>query len=185
MFTIFNLLNSEKVPENISNYFFKYLNVYKETKDGNWLKKINLSKIEFYYCFDMTNKNQVFGAYEPLIANNKIFIKPFDTQLLCGKKYQDENTIINYIELLIPTVIHELYHKYQSQKFTKILYILLANPIWRQITLENSADDLTDKAYIWIDRYSLEQTNIKFAELHKKYYQDNFNAEKKEFIKRV
>jgi hypothetical protein len=84
----------------------------------------------------------------------------------------------------MPTVIHELYHKYQAKKYTVILYLILAIHLWRQLALEDSADRVTDKAYNWIEDLEKQNTKNRFNELHKKYYGDNYDVNKQEFIDR-
>jgi hypothetical protein len=83
MFTIFHLLDSEKVDKQVSDKILEFLTLYKNTENGKWLNKLNLDEIEFYYCNHLDYVN--LGSYEPLIANNKIFIKPIAKNLFTRK----------------------------------------------------------------------------------------------------
>jgi hypothetical protein len=132
----------------------------------------------------MNNENMHLGAFEPLLAGNTVFLRPFNELSLTGKEYQDAITIDNYVTFLFPTVVHELFHKYQSQCLTIPGYIILAIPIWRELTLEMYTDKVTDYAYDWIDKYSKNKFQEEFNNLHKKYYGENFDVESKSFIDR-
>ena len=70
----------------------------------------------------------------------------------------------------MPTIIHELYHKYQAKKYTVPVYIILAIHLWRQFTLENHTDKITDDAYDWIAKLEKQNFQKRFNDLHKKYY---------------
>lgn len=83
MFTIFHLLDSELVEQQVYEKILEFLTLYKNTENGKWLNKLDLSEIKFYYCNNLDNKK--LGSYEPLIANDKIFIKPIDKNLLNRK----------------------------------------------------------------------------------------------------
>ena len=83
MFTIFHLLDSELVEQQVYEKILEFLTLYKNTENGKWLNELDLSEIQFYYCNNLDNKK--LGSYEPLIANDKIFIKPIDKNLLNRK----------------------------------------------------------------------------------------------------
>lgn len=84
MFTLFNLLNSIQVTDEERDMVFSYIDKYKESIYGGWLNNLNLSNIEFYWCKDMNEKNNVLGAWNPLFYNS-IYVKSIDKSKLTRK----------------------------------------------------------------------------------------------------
>lgn len=72
--------------------------------------------------------------------------------------------------LIVPTVLHELYHKYQSKKYGNLIYSLLAFPLWREFIIEKSAYAVSDIAYDWILNEINNEFNFKYLELNVQFY---------------
>jgi len=169
MFTLFNLLNSEKVTDTEREKILYYINKYKETNNSNWLNSLDLSKINFYWCKDITDENNVLGAWNPLFYND-IYVKSIDKSKLNGNKFNDQLVYDFHFGLIIPTIFHELYHKYQCKKYTLPIYALLAIPLWREYTIEKSAYKISDNASDWIMILDEENFKKEFNKLHLDFY---------------
>ena len=169
MFTLFNLFNSEKVTEYERTIILSYISKYKETKDSEWIHNLDLSKINFYWCKDMIDKNNILGAWNPLFYNN-IYIKSIDKSKLTGNTYNDELVYDFHFGLVIPTILHELYHKYQCSKYTLLIYALLALPFWREYTIEPNAYKISDDASDWMMILDEEQFIQEFNKIHLDFY---------------
>lgn len=173
MFTIKSLFNSEKVTDAEKDIIISYISAYKDTNFGQWIINLDLSKINYYWCKDMTDQNNVLGAWNPLFYNN-IYLKYFDKSKLTGNKYKDQLIYDFHFGLIIPTVFHEMYHKYQCQKFTLPIYAILAFPIWREYTIEPSAYKISDNASDWMMLLDEQQFKDCFNELHLDFYRIKF-----------
>lgn len=181
MFTLFNLLNSNQVTETERDMIFSYINKYKESSYGNWLNNLNLSNIKFYWCNDMTDQNNILGAWNPLFYND-IYVKSIDKSKLNGNKFNDQLVYDFHFGLIIPTILHELYHKYQCKKYTLPIYALLAIPLWREYTIEKSAYKISDNASDWIMILDEEKFKEEFNKLHLDFYGLNYDIDNQQFI---
>jgi hypothetical protein len=76
--------------------------------------------------------------------------------------------------LIIPTVLHELYHKYQCKTYGNLIYSLLAFPLWRDFIIEKSAYAVSDIAYDWIQDEINNEFNLKYLELNVQFYRVKF-----------
>lgn len=146
------------------------------------MNNIDISKLNFYWCNDMTDSNFILGAWNPLFYNN-IYLKYFDKSKLTGNKYKDELLYDFHFGLIIPTVFHEIYHKYQCKKYTLLLYAILALPFWREYTIEKSAYKISDDASDWLMVLDEEKFKEEFNKLHLDFYGLNFDIDKQQFIK--
>jgi len=121
-FTI-NLKYCEPLSNSERNYFIDKVNLIISCDNRfNILKSINLNQIEFYWCNNMNTNNGILGCFSQFHPN-KLF--------LAQNKF--------YKEGLISTVIHELTHKYQYEKFGFLKYSSLNIPFIRELYLEKEA----------------------------------------------
>ena len=158
----------------------KYFDLYKNSELGEWFEDIDTSKLTFYWCKGMNNENQVLGAWNPLFYNS-IYLKWFDRSKLTGNEILDETKYDSHFSLVIPTVLHEIYHRHQCDTYTLIPYSILALPFWREYTIETSAYKISDDAFDWMQKLDQEKFNIRFNELHKTYYGDDFDLTTRKF----
>lgn len=173
MFTLFNLLNSEKVTEHERSIILSYISKYSETYNSDWLNKLDLSKINFYWCKDMTDENNVLGAWNPLFYNN-IYIKAIDKSKLTGNTYKDQLVYDFHFGLIIPTILHELYHKYQCSTYTILIYSILALPFWREYTIEPAAYKISDNASDWMMILDEQEFKDNYNKIHLDFYRIKF-----------
>ena len=137
---------------------------------GAFLKKINYKKFIYKWCYNMSTDN-VLGCWS-LLMPKSIFLVPPEINNF-SKEYQ----LYNHLGIIIPTLIHELYHYYQfTTKLTPLLYIICCLPGLRNLIIEPSAYELTDKVSEWIIKIqNIEYSNWQ-KELYIKYYgNDNYD----------
>ena len=97
-----------------------------------WLKELPLDRISFRFCPTITESNDVMGAFT-ILHPLSVFLRddPERITTLKGRSF--------WIELLFPTILHELRHLWQFQKYPG-LYILCSIPGLRLLTLERDAE---------------------------------------------
>lgn len=135
MFTLFDLPESYDVPENERNRMLRRVKQFAQLPEGEWLNAINWQAVNLKWCCGMTQENGVMGCF--VFATNTIYLMPEDVYV-SGKNS-------GWAELIVPTLLHELRHKYQFER-NKLLYILCCLPILRELTIEKDADKITKKA---------------------------------------
>lgn len=146
MFTILSLFKSKGFTREQHTYLHKLLSQYRKTPQGSWLHDIYLTGFTFKWCEDMNTDNGVLGAFSPLFKYS-IFLMPQDTQA------QQELSNF-YIQLMFPTVVHQLKHAWQYfYKEGAILYTLKSLPVVRLFTIQPEADKQTQKAQAWLNEY--------------------------------
>lgn len=91
----------------------------------------------------------------------------------------DEYQLYNHLGIIIPTLIHELYHYYQfTTKLTPLIYIICCLPVLRNLIIESSAYELTDKVSEWMIKIQSIEFSKWQEELYMKYYgNDNYDIE--------
>lgn len=109
-------------------------------------------------------------------------MKWFDRSKLTGNEILDETKYDSHFSLIIPTALHEIYHRHQCDTYTLIPYSVLALPFWREYTIETPAYKISDDAFCWMQKLDNEKFKARFKEVHLKYYGDNFNVETRKFI---
>ena len=135
MFTLLDLPDSYEIPEAERKRMFRIAEKYASLPQGDWMNAINWRGINLKWARGMTPENGVMGCYVPFA--NTIYLQPEDVYL-SGKGSQ-------WPELMVPTLIHELRHKYQYEG-NKLLYILCCLPFLREYTLEKDAYRITQFA---------------------------------------
>lgn len=181
MFTIFSCFNSELINGKALEILQYMIEKYKCTENGKWMNNIDTSKLKFYWCNDMTDENEVLGSWS-MFFYNKIFIKALDKSVLTGNEQIDKLTYEGHFNLIIPTVFHEIYHRYQCQKLTPFLYIVAAFPYIREFTIEPPAYKISDNAYDWLQQLEQKRFEKTKVELHTYFYGSNFNNDTLTFI---
>lgn len=180
MFTIFSCFNSEPVEEKVYKILISIIEKYKETLDGKWMNNLDFSKLKFYWCKSMTDENEVLGCWTMLFYN-KIFIKAMDKSQLSGNEQIDRMKYEAHFNLIIPAVFHEIYHRYQCQKLTPLIYSFVSFPYIREFTIEPPAYKISDNAYDWISKLDQEYFEYKRNALHEYFYGNNFDLINLEF----
>lgn len=156
MFTIFDLIKSYDVNDEQRIKLFRRIKQFSEIEEGKWLNSINWQAVHFKWACNMTMDNGVMGCY--VFVNNTIYLMPEDVY--------DSGANSSWVELLVPTVIHELRHKYQYEK-SKALYILCALPLLREITIEKDAWKFTKIAENFCEEITASEDSFKFFERQK------------------
>lgn len=137
MFTLYDLLDSYEVPESERNRMFRRVNQFAQTENGEWLNAINWRGVNLKWALGMmTRKKSVLGCY--VFKSNTIYLQPEDVYN-SGKGSQ-------WPELMVPTLIHELRHKWQYERNRLAYRLLCWLPILRKWTLERDAEKITKKA---------------------------------------
>ena len=181
MFTIFSCFNSELINGKALEILQYMIEKYKCTENGKWMNNIDTSKLKFYWCKSMTDENEVLGSWTMLFYN-KIFIKALDKSVLTGNEQIDKLTYEGHFNLIIPTMFHEIYHRYQCQKLTPFLYAIVSFPYIREFTIEPPAYKISDNAYDWLQQLEQERFEKTKFELHSYFYGSNFNNDTLAFI---
>ena len=148
MFTLFDLPNSYEIPESERQRMFRRVEQFAKLPGNDWLNSINWQAVNLKWANGMTPENGVLGCF--VFWTNTIYLQPEDVYN-SGKGSQ-------WPELQVPTLIHELRHKWQYER-NKLLYILCCLPILREITIERDAEKITKKADEFceaMDRYEAE-----------------------------
>lgn len=169
-FTIFDLLKSEKIPEQELKMMFKYFDDYIDWSDDEWIETLKLQKIKFYWCDSMTDENKVLGAWS-FITPNSIYLKAPNRTELTGNFYKDKPYWDGHFNLIFPTLLHELYHMYQFKTFTIFLWPFIATPVIREFTIEPPAYKISDEAMDWM----LDYQNREFEQIRKMLYADVYD----------
>ena len=181
MFTIFSCFNSELINGKALEILQYMIEKYKCTENGKWMNNIDTSKLKFYWCNDMTDENEVLGSWS-MFFYNKIFIKALDKSTLTGNEQIDKLTYEGHFNLIIPTMFHEIYHRYQCQRLTPFLYAIVSFPYLREFTIEPPAYKISDNAYDWLQQLEQERFEKTKFELHSYFYGSNFNNDTLAFI---
>ena len=129
----------------------------------------------------MTDENEVLGSWS-MFFYNKIFIKALDKSTLTGNEQIDKIKYEGHFNLIIPTMFHEIYHRYQCQKLTPFLYAIVSFPYLREFTIEPPAYKVSDNAYDWLQQLEQERFEKTKFELHSYFYGSNFNNNTLTFI---
>jgi hypothetical protein len=125
--------NIERCNSDERDYFYRALIKISDFKEFAWLKKIDIQNIYLYWCYKMGLANGIIGCFS-LFYPNRIFLSP---QKNCK-------------EFLISTLIHEVYHLYQYEKYGFVLFSLFSLPIIRNVLLERNAryyENVFDEKY--------------------------------------
>ena len=181
MFTVFSCFNSEQIDGKALEILQYMIEKYKNTDNGKWMNNINTSQLKFYWCKSMTDENNILGSWT-IFLYNKIFIKALNKEELTGNEQIDKLKYECYFNLVIPIVFHEIYHRYQCQKLTPLIYAIVSFPLIRESTIEPSAYKVSDNAYDWLQKLEQERFEKTRKDLHSYFYGDNFNNDTLSFI---
>lgn len=151
MFTLFDLPESYDVSENEQNRMFRRVNQFAQLPEGEWLNSINWRAVTLKWACGMNQENGVMGCY--VFANNTVYLQPEDVYM--SSKYS------SWPELITPTLIHELRHKWQYER-NKLLYILCCLPFLREITIERDAWKTTQSAQDFCDKLDAAEASAEY-----------------------
>ena len=149
MFTSISLLKKYRMPFADRQTMFWLLGCLEKRERYAWLQKINWRGCEYFYCYGMTQKNGVMGAYLSLFRN-RIYLYPGMGDLTLEDHFAQKAlynaelmkhpaTRSTWGCLIASTAVHELYHRYQRLKLGAVLYTLAALPGIRELVLEGAA----------------------------------------------
>ena len=132
MFTIFDTFESYPMDENDRKILKEMLEIAMKDSVFQWLKELPLDRISFRFCPAITDSNSVMGAFT-LLHPLSVFLRddPERITTLRGRSF--------WIELLFPTIVHELRHLWQFRTHP-ILYVLCGIPGVRFLTIERDAE---------------------------------------------
>jgi len=141
MFTIFHTYFTRYPMLSISRErLLDWLDFYAATTDGVWLKSIDYRHdVTFYWC-DAMRDSDVMGAKD--LLGNTIYLQNESPDAMSNPHWDPAN----WAMLIAPTAIHELRHLWQRRKLGIALYIVLAFPWLREVTIEKDAWRITKAA---------------------------------------
>ena len=137
MFTLLSCKNSTKFTQLQRNRLIHLIELFEATPEGSWLKDFDWRSFQFYWCPAMTVDNGIMGCYTPLFGD-KVFLMQNELQASDNKaRVQSSDTY--WVDLLFSTTVHELRHAWQRRHFGPVLYMVLAIPLIRELTIEPDA----------------------------------------------
>ena len=152
MFTIFHSLSSKQAPQPFSTRLLYLLNWYQQQPQGQWLRSINIGAMKYCFCQSMTVQNGIMGAFSPLKSDTITLMAGTNFYgqdgILTKQKLDsmDEAALQGWAQVIAPTAIHQLRHKWQSLKYGPVIYTFLSFPFLREFTIESDADFITAQA---------------------------------------
>ena len=135
MFTLFDLPNSYEIPEAERQRMFRRVEQFAKLPGNDWLNYINYHGVNLKWANGMNQENGVMGCF--VFATNTIYLQP--------ENVYESSKYSGWAELIAPTLIHELRHKWQYER-NRIGYILCCLPFLREITIERDAWRITELA---------------------------------------
>lgn len=151
MFTLFDLTDSYEIPEAERNRMFRRVKQFSQIPEGEWLNAINWRAVNLKWANGMTQENGVMGCF--VFATNTIYLMPEDVYV-SGKNS-------GWAELIAPTLIHELRHKYQFER-NKLLYIFCCLPFLREWTIEKDAWKTTQFAQEFCEKLDAAEASAEY-----------------------
>lgn len=148
MFTIFHQFKAKPAPEAFTKRLLYLLSWYQQQPQGEWLRSINVGAMKYRFCQSMSVDNGVMGAFSPL-KSDTIVLMPCQSYIQEQGQEPDSFDIIalqGWAQLIAPTAIHQLRHKWQSLQYGPIKYTLLSLPVVREFTIQSDADRITVQA---------------------------------------
>ena len=150
-FTLFDLPESYPLNENERSRIFRYVDRYAETMEGAWLHALNYRAIKLKWCCGMTQENGIMGCFAAM--TDTIYLQPEDVyKAVPGSAW---------VELMAPTLIHELRHVWQWRS-NPLKYLFCAIPVLREITLERDAWEIEEHAQKICDKLMETEDSWKF-----------------------
>ena len=127
-----------------------------------WLREIPLNSISFRFCPAITESDSVMGAFS-ILHPLSVFLRDFPERINTkpgGRSF--------WIELMFPSIIHELRHLWQFRKHP-LLFILCSIPGLRYLTLERDADLYREAAESIADSYTAIRDRADFEAISKRW----------------
>ena len=169
MTTIFKIKKSKNnLSESEKTELFRLLDYYASRKEGNWLNSIDWKNAFKYYWCRAFCGSDILGA-KPLMEN-AIYIQERTQPPIDGAD-------LFWIQLMTSTVIHELRHAWQQQKYGKLLWSLLYLPeflpfLYGKGVIEGDAFNISNEAQILIDGKLNSEYIVKFSRKNKKFFDE-------------
>lgn len=155
MFTVFALAKSVPLTDEQRERLMHYVTRYAKTRNGLWLNDFEFRAIALEWCYSMKPADGILGAFSFLTG--KVYLQPEEIDKIARGSA--------WVELLAPTLIHELRHVWQYKR-NPLKYILCCIPGLRQITLERDAWRETDPAQDFCDELMAAEDSFRYAQTH-------------------
>ena len=155
MFTVFALAKSVPLTDEQRERLMHYVTRYAKTRNGLWLNDFEFRAIALEWCYVMKPADGILGAFSFLTG--KVYLQPEEIDKIARGSA--------WVELLAPTLIHELRHVWQYKR-NPLKYILCCIPGLRQITLERDAWRETDPAQDFCDELMAAEDSFRYAQTH-------------------
>ena len=159
MFTLFDLPESYPLSEGERSRILRIVDKFAGTGHGAWLNAVNYRGVKLKWCLGMTPENGVMGCFA--IATNTIYLQP--------ENVYEATRGSSWVELMAPTLIHELRHVYQWRK-NRIGYIVCSLPLLRQLTLERDAEAVGIGAQAFCNKLMAAEDSYRFEQRHGKKF---------------
>lgn len=156
MFTVFALAKSVPLTDGQRDRLMHYVSRYAKTRNGLWLNDFEFRAIALEWCYVMKPADGILGAFSFLTG--KVYLQPEEIDKIARGSA--------WVELLAPTLIHELRHVWQYKR-NPLKYILCSIPGLRQITLERDAWRETEPAQDFCDELMAAEDGYRFSQMHK------------------
>ena len=140
MITIFNCTkNTENLTPLERKELFKYIDAYKDTQEGEWLKQVTYRSVTYKWGKDLIGTD-VMGIRPITLCDDVIVLQP------------SANPNDFWVQLMASTAIHELRHIYQQMKYGLLVYSIMSIPskipfLYHVSPLERDAFTEQDKAH--------------------------------------
>ncbi len=155
MFTVFALAKSVPLTDDQRERLMHYVSRYAKTRNGLWLNDFEFRAIALEWCYAMKPSDGILGAFSFLTG--KVYLQPEEIDKIARGSA--------WVELLAPTLIHELRHVWQFKR-GPLKYILCCIPGLRQITLERDAWRETEPAQEFCDKLMAAEDSFRYAQTH-------------------
>lgn len=155
MFTTFSLAKSVELTDGQRERLMHYVTRYANTREGAWLNDFEFRAVPIWWNYAMEPGDGILGAFSFLTG--KVYLQPEEIDKIARGSA--------WVELLAPTLIHELRHVWQYKRHP-LWYILCCIPGLRQITLERDAWRETEPAQRFCDRLMAAEDSYKYEVEH-------------------
>ena len=166
MFTVFSTFRSYSMDEYDYRVLTEMLSCIQSDPSFHWLREIPWSRVSFRFCPAITETDSIMGAFS-ILQPFSIFLRDNPNRvknLPGGRSF--------WIEILFPTIIHELRHLWQFKKHP-LLFILCAIPGIRSLTTERDAELCRKEAEIFSGNYTASKDREFFEQRRKTCTKEN------------
>ena len=163
MFTIFHQFKSKPAHQAFVTRLLYLLTWYQQQPQGEWLRSINIGAMKYCFCQHMSVDNGIMGAFSPFKDDTIVLMPCATVDQQDQLDTLDIAALEGWADVIAPTAIHQLRHKWQSMQYGLVKYTLCSLPLVREFTIENDADRIT------IEAQKLIQTKVE-ADVAAKYY---------------